>query len=61
MRGKKVCRMHGAFAGTKTAEGRRKQVEAVTKHGLHSKEAIEQRRQFRELIKGAKGLISQAR
>ncbi|MGA8165639.1 MAG: HGGxSTG domain-containing protein [Waddliaceae bacterium] len=51
VRQKRVCRMHGAFGGIKTKEGRQRQVEAVTKHGYFSSKAIEERRIFRESLR----------
>jgi hypothetical protein len=59
VKGKKVCRMHGAFAGIKTKEGRERQIKAVTKHGRYTKQAIEDRKQLRQIIKESKALISQ--
>ena len=54
VRGKKVCRMHGAFAGVKTKEGRQRQVKAVTKHGLYSKKFIAENKQINKLVKTCK-------
>ena len=51
VKGKRVCRMHGAFAGIKTIEGRARQVDAVTTHGRYTKEAHRERADFRVLIK----------
>lgn len=59
VKGKKVCRMHGARAGIKTVEGRKKQVEAVTKHGFYAKAAIEGRRELSRNIRKARNLLSQ--
>ncbi len=59
VKGKKVCRMHGAFAGIKTKEGRQRQIKAVTKHGLFSREAIEERRAVRKLIKRSRNLLNE--
>lgn len=60
VRGKKVCRMHGAFAGIKTKQGRERQIEAVTKHGHYSKAAVEERRETSKMIKDAKEILSNA-
>jgi len=60
VKGKRVCRMHGAFAGIKTAEGRIRQIEAVTKHGHYSKEVILEKMLLRLLLKEAKTLLRQA-
>lgn len=59
VKGKKVCRMHGAFAGIKTREGRKKQIKAVTKHGWFSKATIEEKRVLRRGIREAKDLLNQ--
>ena len=58
VKGKKVCRMHGAFAGIKTLRGRERQIEAVTKHGAYSKESKEERRQIAKMVKDAKDVIA---
>ena len=48
--GKKVCRFHGGLStGPKTIEGRRRIAEARTKHGRYTKEAVEERREFRRI------------
>jgi hypothetical protein len=57
VKGKKVCRMHGAFAGIKTKEGRERQVKSVTKHGYYSEQAIEDRRKMRQFINQTKKLL----
>lgn len=51
VREKAVCRMHGAFAGPKTAKGIARIKEANTKHGNYTKEAFVERRAFRNLVK----------
>lgn len=51
VRGKSVCRMHGAFAGPKTAQGIERIKKANTKHGNYTKEAFAERRTFRKMIK----------
>ena len=57
VKGKKVCRMHGAFAGIKTKEGRERQVQAVTKHGLCSKKVKEERKMVKALIDSVKNSL----
>ena len=54
VKGKAVCRFHGAYAGPKTAAGIARIKEANTTHGHYTKEAYEERRVFRRLIKGCK-------
>lgn len=49
--GKAVCRFHGAFAGPKTAQGIARIKEANTKHGNYTKEAFQERRAFRKMLK----------
>lgn len=49
---KSVCRFHGAFAGPKTADGIARIKKANTKHGNYTKEAINERKAFRKMIKG---------
>lgn len=56
---KKVCRMHGAFAGVKTVEGRKRQIEAVTKHGHYSRGAIEDRCEFAQLMREHREALAQ--
>lgn len=51
LKGKTICKFHGARGGSKTPEGRLKQKEANLKHGFYSKEAIEERRTFRKYLK----------
>jgi len=46
-----VCKYHGANGGPKTPEGLERCRMAPMKHGRRSKEAIEDNRQLRELIK----------
>lgn len=45
------CKLHGGRStGPKTEEGRRRCAEVNLKHGLKSKEALEEKRRIRELI-----------
>ena len=50
--GRTVCRMHGAYAGPKTAEGRARIAAANTTHGAYSKSQKEQVRIARAMAKG---------
>lgn len=48
------CRLHGGLTrntGAKTEEGKLRQKMGSWKHGMCSKEAIEERRQIRKMIK----------
>lgn len=55
---KLVCRIHGGKStGAKTTEGKYRQKMASWKHGLRSKETIEENRLAREMIKECKHLI----
>jgi glucans biosynthesis protein len=51
--GKKRCRMHGGAAGSGAPRGNRN----AQKHGLHTREAIAQRRQVGELMRQSRNLI----
>ncbi len=60
--GRKVCYIHGGKTpihnvGPKTKEGKFRQKMASWKHGLRSKERIQERREIQHLIKKAKELI----
>ncbi len=59
VRGKYVCRMHGAFAGPKTAEGIARIKKVNTKHGNYTKEAYEERRVFRSMLKEYKKCLKE--
>ncbi len=49
IKGKTVCRFHGGVStGPKTKEGKQRIKKALTKHGLYSVEAVEERRIFRK-------------
>lgn len=55
------CRFHGGLTcntGAKTEEGKLRQKMTNWKHGLRSKEARDEKRLVRELIKKSKQLIS---
>jgi uncharacterized protein YjcR len=51
--GKKRCRMHGGAPGS----GAPKENKNALKHGLFTRQAIEQRRQLRELFQQSKKLL----
>ncbi len=55
------CRLHGGLTcntGAKTEKGKLRQKMSNWKHGLRSKEALEEKRLVRELIKKSKMLIA---
>jgi len=55
------CRLHGGLTcntGAKTEEGKLRQKMASWKHGLRSKEAIEEAKRFRAFIKECKFLLN---
>lgn len=53
------CHLHGGkCTGAKTVEGKLRQKMASWKHGLRSKEAQEEAREIRRMIKAGKELIS---
>jgi hypothetical protein len=49
VRGRKVCRFHGAKAGTPTG-----QANGAWCHGLHTNEAVAERRRLNNLVRDAK-------
>ena len=52
------CRLHeGLSTGPKTESGLRRIQQALTKHGLYSKQEIENRRMIRSLMRHARGLL----
>ena len=51
--GKRRCRMHGGAKGSGAPQGNRN----ALKHGLHSREAIAERRAVRQLIREAQQLL----
>jgi hypothetical protein len=59
VRGKAVCRFHGAFAGPKTEEGIARIKQANTTHGRYAKEALEERKAFRRILKEYKANLNQ--
>ena len=50
VKGKAVCRIHGALSGPKTAEGIARIKKANTTHGKYTQEAFEERRMFRKIV-----------
>ena len=51
-KGKSVCRIHGGRStGARTDAGKARQERASWKHGLRSKEAVDESRFFREWVK----------
>ena len=58
VKGKAVCRIHGAYAGIKTPEGIARMKASKIKHGNFTKEAIRERKAFRELMKECKECLS---
>jgi hypothetical protein len=57
VRGKRVCRMHGAFAGPKTTQGIARIKKANTKHGNYTKEAFAEKQVFRKMINDHKNFL----
>lgn len=55
VQGKKRCRMHGGALGTGAPRGNSNAV----KHGLYTREAIEERRQLRALLRQSRRLVQQ--
>jgi len=53
--GKKRCRMHGGAAGSGAPRGNKN----ALKHGLYTREAIEERQQLRALLRQSRSLIQQ--
>jgi len=58
-KGKMVCRIHGGLStGAKTIKGKLKQKMASWKYGERSKEAIEEARFIRQMIRSHKEAIA---
>jgi hypothetical protein len=51
--GKKRCRMHGGAPGSGAPRGNKN----ALKHGMYTREAIEQRRQLQDLMRQSRKLI----
>lgn len=53
------CRLHGGLStGPRTAEGRERIRQAVTKHGNYSKQAKAQRYKVRELVRACREMLA---
>jgi uncharacterized protein YjcR len=52
--GKKRCRMHGGAPGSGAPRGNKN----ALKHGLYTRDAIEQRRQTRDLLRQSRMLVA---
>ena len=57
VKGKAVCRIHGAYAGIKTPEGIARMKASKIKHGYFTKEAILERKAFRELMQDCRNCL----
>ncbi len=57
VRGKKRCRMHGGAPGTGAPRGNKN----AQTHGQYTREAIEERRQLRVLLRQSRQLIQQVK
>jgi len=55
--GKKRCRMHGGAPGTGAPKGNQN----ALKHGLYTREAIEDRRALRQLMREARQTLEEIR
>lgn len=57
-KGKRVCRIHGGRStGARTKAGRKRQKMASWKHGMRSKEAIEENQKMSALIRASKEFL----
>ena len=54
VKGKAVCRSHGAYAGIKTPEGIARMKASKIKHGRFTKEAFQEKRELRQMLKDSK-------
>ena len=54
VRGKKRCRMHGGAPGSGAPRGNQN----ARKHGRFTRQALEERRQLRDLLRQSRALIS---
>ena len=58
-KGKQVCRIHGGKStGAKTPKGKQRLKMASWKHGMRSKETLQEAREIRAFIKQSKQLIA---
>lgn len=54
IRKKSTCRFHGGLScGPKTKKGKKILKEAHLKHGMYSKEVLQEKKRIRQLIKGS--------
>ena len=53
VKGKRRCRMHGGAEGSGAPKGNKN----ALKHGLYTREALEERRQLRQLIKASREML----
>ncbi len=53
VKGKRRCRMHGGAEGSGAPKGNKN----ALKHGLYTREAIEERRQLRQLIRASQEML----
>ena len=58
IRGKNTCRFHGGCStGPKTSAGKKRVIDTHYKHGYRSKNAIEENKRVRQLIKDSKQFL----
>lgn len=57
LKGRPVCRMHGARGGPKTIEGYLACKKAPLRHGMYSSEALKESHECRMLMKKNKNLM----
>ncbi len=53
VKGKRRCRMHGGPEGSGAPRGNKN----ALKHGLYTREALEERRQLRQLIRASQEML----
>ncbi len=53
VKGKRRCRMHGGAEGSGAPKGNKN----ALKHGLYTREALEERRQLRQLIRASQEML----
>ena len=54
VRGKRRCRMHGGAAGSGAPRGNQN----ALRHGLYTREAIEERQQVQDLLRQSRSLLT---
>ncbi len=57
VKGKRRCRMHGGAPGSGAPKGNKN----ALKHGLYTREAIEERRRLKQLIRQSEKLLEEIR